>query len=273
MQILLTNDDGVDSPGLSALREALITAGVTVTAVAPDGNRSARGHAITCREPLVLQRLSEPDDPNPVYSCSGMPADCARIGILTTGLWPRPDVVVSGINIGVNLGDDLNYSGTFHAAVEAALLGVPAVAFSQQPAVGGAPFMGHFVHEYEHSDYAARLVTAVGKSTVPDRALLNVNLPRVATPGKPPVLTRLGRRYISATIEPVRLDPRTWQLKPFATADFPEPRYDDAPGMDFGAVVAGRVSVSALKAPGFSDSQVSTWARIVVDSAGPVVDQ
>ena len=272
MHVILTNDDGVDSPGLSALREAMLAEGISVTVVAPDGNRSARGHSITCREPLLVHRLTDVDDANPVYSCTGMPADCARVGILAAGLWSRPDAVVSGINIGINLGDDLVYSGTFHAAGEAALLGIPAVAFSQQPEVGGAPFIGHYVHDYHHSVYAARLVAALGTSTVPDRALLNVNLPHVATPGHTAALVEPGRRYISAPIEPELLDEDTWRLCPFDTTDYPEPRYDDSPDIDFGAVVAGRVSVSAFRASGCIDAEVRAWALALTEVAGLVAD-
>lgn len=270
MHVILTNDDGVDSPGLAVLRHALIDAGISVTVVAPDGNRSARGHSITCREPLTVRRHTSERTDDPIFSCSGTPADCARIGVLGTGLWPTADIVVSGINIGINLGDDLNYSGTFHAAVEAALLGVPAVAFSQQPETGGAPFINHSEHHYRYGAYAARLVSVVAKSAVPERAVLNVNLPNDAHPGQQAVSTIPGRRYYDAPIEAMRTDDHTWQFRPFATGDFPEPRFDDAAETDFGALISGRASVSGLRVPGFSDKEIVDWVRTVTDAAGPV---
>ncbi|RYE41681.1 MAG: 5'/3'-nucleotidase SurE [Hyphomicrobiales bacterium] len=269
MHVLLTNDDGYDSPGLAAIREALIAIDIAVTVVAPDGNRSARSHAITCREPLALRRHTPADDPNPIFACSGMPADCVRVSVLGNGLWSTPDVVVSGINIGINLGDDLNYSGTFHAAVEAALLGVPAIALSQQPETGGAPFINHSPHEYRNAGAAALLVAGIGRTTVPERGLLNVNLPYARTDDRP-VVTRPGRRFYKSRVDAERVDETTWTMLPFATADFPDPLFDDSPETDFGALVRGHISLTPLRASGAQEADVLAWADdLTAAIAGP----
>ncbi len=125
MNILLTNDDGVDSVGLKCLAEALISLGChNISVLAPDGDRSGISHSISLREPMRLTRRAEN-----VWSCSGTPADCAMIALLG-GLPVKPDFVLSGINLGPNIGTDIIYSGTAAAARQAALNGVPAAAIS-----------------------------------------------------------------------------------------------------------------------------------------------
>ena len=128
--ILVTNDDGVDSPGLFALKQALDRVG-RVSVIAPDRNRSAIGRSITIHSPLHIDEVTLPDGSR-AYATDGTPVDCVRfamLGFLEDGV---PDIVVSGINLGHNLGDDVTYSGTVAAAFEGVLLGWPAIAVSQE---------------------------------------------------------------------------------------------------------------------------------------------
>jgi methylmalonyl-CoA/ethylmalonyl-CoA epimerase len=154
--VLLTNDDGIAAAGLAALRSALVGAGCAVTVMAPEGNRSATSHAITCRSGIRLWELPA-DDGALVYACSGTPVDCVRIGLLAD-VFPAPDIVVAGINHGINLGDDVYYSATVGAALEAVLVGCPAIAFSQQGEDGGVPFINVAEHRFELAPYAAAVV-------------------------------------------------------------------------------------------------------------------
>lgn len=270
MHALLTNDDGFDSPGLAAIRSALIDAGHRVTVVAPDGNRSATGHAVTIRPALELRRVTDADDPQAIYACSGRPADCVRVGLFTDGLWPAVDVVVSGINIGINLGHDVSYSGTASAAAEATLHGVRAIAFSQQGTAGGAPFINHSDHEYRLTGYAARLVEAVVAAEPFEHLFLNVNLPHEPT-GDPSVVTRLGRRYYRSRVTPTEVAEGHWTVAPYDSADFPDPDFEDEPGTDFHATLAGRVGITPVDAdrrPEGHDSRA--WVEQIIARAGDV---
>jgi 5'-nucleotidase len=223
--ILVTNDDGVHAEGLRALGEALAPLG-EVFVVAPDREQSAVGHALTLHRPLRVDRLGERR-----FAVNGTPSDCVNLGVL--GLLPEPPVlVVSGINHGSNLGDDVTYSGTVSAAMEGTLLGVPSVAVSQaegDPAGFGTA--GHVV----------RLVAArVLVEGLPAKTLLNVNVPRGEMRGVR--LTRLGHRmYREKVVQEV--DPRG---RPYfwIGAGPPEWQVDDA--SDISAIHAGFASVTPL---------------------------
>ncbi|MGI8623889.1 MAG: 5'/3'-nucleotidase SurE, partial [Solirubrobacteraceae bacterium] len=136
MRVLLTNDDGIQASGLQALRRALAELpGIELVTIAPDGNRSAIGRGITTRAPLTVERV-EFEDGTHGYQTDGTPVDCVRLmGLGLVEGW-RADVVVAGINHGANLGDDVTYSRTAAAAMEGLMLGLPAVAVSQQFARG-----------------------------------------------------------------------------------------------------------------------------------------
>ncbi len=270
MHALLTNDDGFDSPGLAAIRSALIAAGHRVTVVAPDGNRSATGHAVTIRPALELRRVTAADDSQAIFACSGRPADCVRAGLFTDGLWPAVDVVVSGINIGINLGHDVSYSGTASAAAEATLHGVRAIAFSQQGTAGGAPFINHSDHEYRLTRYAARLIEAVVAAEPFEHVFLNVNLPHEPT-GEPAVVTRLGRRYYRSRVTPTEVAEGHWTVAPYDSGDFPDPDFENEPGTDFHATLAGRVGITPVDAdrrPEGHDSRA--WVERIIARAGDV---
>ncbi len=223
--ILVTNDDGVHAAGLAALATALEALG-EVHVIAPDREQSAVGHALTLHRPLRVEQLGERR-----FAVNGTPSDCVNLGIL--GLLPEPPVlVVSGINHGSNLGDDVTYSGTVSAAMEGTLLGVPSMAVSQaEPAAGG----------FEAAGEVARAVAArVLVEGLPRQTLLNVNVP----PGKPHGirLTRLGHRVYSA--KAIReVDPRG---RPYYWIGTGAPEWAEDEGTDITAVHAGWAAVTPL---------------------------
>src|ERR1700749_3830723 len=132
MRVLLTNDDGIEAAGLQALRRALLEIpGIELAVIAPDGNRSAMARSITTRRPLWVEEVGF-DDGTTGYASDGTPVDCVRLANLGLVEGFKPDVVVSGINHGSNLGDDITYSGTVAAALEGVVLGIPGIAVSQQ---------------------------------------------------------------------------------------------------------------------------------------------
>lgn len=165
MRILVTNDDGIDSPGLTALADALKSIG-EVWVVAPDRERTAVAHAVTLHKPLRLHRVA-----SRTFSVNGTPVDCVNLALLK--VMPKPPaIVVSGINKGVNLGDDVLYSGTVSAAMEGTILGVPSIAVSQE---GRETFRFPVA-----AAYAARIVRLVLEHGLPAETLLNVNVPNCA---------------------------------------------------------------------------------------------
>jgi 5'-nucleotidase len=193
MNILVTNDDGVASPGLHALARALRTLG-TVWVVAPDRERTAVGHALTLHKPLRMTRLAPR-----VFAVTGTPTDCVNLAVKKL-LRGRPALVVSGVNRGVNLGDDVTYSGTVSAALEGTIMGIPSIAVSQD--VGRT-----FRHDVA-AFYAARIARVVLADGLPEETLLNVNVPdRPKTRIAGVRVTALSRRRFD---EPVieKTDPR-----------------------------------------------------------------
>ncbi|MEW6246791.1 MAG: 5'/3'-nucleotidase SurE [Nitrospirota bacterium] len=162
MNILITNDDGVASPGLHALAEAMRALG-TVWVVAPDRERTAVGHALTLHKPLRLTTLGKR-----IFAVNGTPTDCVNLALKVV-LPKPPGLVVSGINKGVNLGDDVTYSGTVSAALEGTILGVPSIAVSQE---GGDRF--RFDVGARYAERVARLALEYG---LPEETMLNVNIP------------------------------------------------------------------------------------------------
>lgn len=197
VNILLTNDDGIHAEGLFALKLALDTIG-TVHVVAPDRPRSASGHSITLHKPLRANPARLPDG-SYGYATNGTPSDCVSLGVLDLVGAPV-DLVVSGINWGPNLGWDLTYSGTVSAAMEAAIMGIPAFAVS----VASYEESIIFDHAAEFSAFLARLVL---EHNLPPDTLLNVNVPnQPASRIRGVEITRQGKRRYSGKIEK-RLDP------------------------------------------------------------------
>ncbi|MGE0557878.1 MAG: 5'/3'-nucleotidase SurE [Burkholderiales bacterium] len=229
MRILLSNDDGYFAPGLAALEQALSAVG-TVTVVAPERDRSGASNSLTLDRPLTVRRAA-----NGYYYVNGTPTDCVHIAV--TGLLPElPDVVVSGINDGANMGDDTIYSGTVAAATEGFLLGIPSIAVSL---VSGKP--AHFATA---GRVAAELVRRFREHRVDQPVLLNVNVPDVpyeALRGRQ--VTRLGKRHKA---EPVvqALTPRGETVYWIGAAGSAQ---DAGEGTDFHAVAGNSVSLTPLQ--------------------------
>jgi 5'-nucleotidase len=224
-RILVTNDDGVFSEGIKLLATALSEI-AEVTVVAPDREQSATGHSLTLHRPLRMQQLEENH-----FSVDGTPTDCVNLGVLWLMAETPPHLVVSGINFGSNLGDDVTYSGTVSATFEGALLGIPSIAFSQE--------VGENFSFDRAAVFARRFVQELLKEELPDDLLLNVNIPAGAIHGVE--LTRLGRRrYKQSVVE--KKDPRGQRY--FWIAGTPEWQEED--GTDQSAVVAGSVSITPL---------------------------
>lgn len=231
MIILASNDDGVHAPGLHALAEALRPLG-RVVVVAPDRERSAAGHAVTLHRPLRLTRVQAD-----WYAVDGTPTDCVHLGIHGL-LKEMPDLVVSGINAGGNLGDDLTYSGTVSVALEACLFGVPSVAFSL------------VAREEFHFETAARVAATLSRAVVsrrlPRGTFLNVNVPNVADEAEILGLrmTRQGQRIFGDGVAE-SVDPRG---RSFYWIGARELGYvEEDVGTDVDAVARGFVSVTPVR--------------------------
>ncbi len=245
MKILLSNDDGFQAPGLVALHAALQAIG-QVEVVAPEHNNSAKSNALTLNSPLYVQRAS-----NGFRYVNGTPADCVHIAL--TGLLDyRPDLVVSGINNGANMGDDTIYSGTVGAAMEGYLFGVPAIAFSQVEKGWG---------EIEAAaEKAAELVQRIGAHRMDGGKpwLLNVNIPNLpADQLKPPKICRLGRRHAAEkviTLANPRGETMYWIGGAGAALDASE-------GTDFHATAAGHIAITPLKVDLTDRDALAYWAQ------------
>lgn len=187
-KILVTNDDGINAIGIKILAEAMRKIG-HVTVIAPAGEMSAISHALSIGKELKLE-----DFGNNEYSVSGTPTDCVHLGVKHI-LKDKVDLVVSGINKGANLGQDVHYSGTVAGAVEGSILGVPAISFSQ--------ILGDMDNMEKAADFAVELAREVLNHKLPHNPLLNVNFP--PCPAKGVKLTRLGDRHYEDTISE-RLD-------------------------------------------------------------------
>jgi len=232
-RILITNDDGIYAEGLLALKSALDAVGETHV-VAPDRPRSACGHSITLHKPLRLSKVRLPDA-SYGYSTNGTPSDCVSLGVLDLvkgGL----DLVVSGINWGPNLGWDLTYSGTVSAAMEACIMGIPALAVSV------ASYDEDVSFDYA-AEFTAHLARIVLKHGLPPDTLLNVNVPHVpAAHVRGIEITRQGRRRYSGKVEK-RTDPvgraYYWLGGDTAVDDLEE-------GTDVKAVADDKVSVTPV---------------------------
>jgi 5'-nucleotidase len=224
-RILVTNDDGVYSEGIKLLARALEPLGEVVV-VAPDREQSAMGHALTLHRPLRLRELGDR-----TYSVDGTPTDCVNLGLLWLLKDSPPDLVVSGINFGLNLGDDVTYSGTVSATFEGTLMGIPSVAFSQEVAKSFSFERG--------AEFAGRLVEVLLRNELPEDLLLNVNFPAGEHRGVR--LTKLGRRrYKQSVVQ--KLDPHGREY--FWIAGTPE--WEKSEGSDQDAVSEGYVSITPL---------------------------
>ncbi|MFW2365622.1 MAG: 5'/3'-nucleotidase SurE [Desulforhopalus sp.] len=189
--ILITNDDGIHSPGIKALQSALANIGRTVV-IAPDRDNSAVSHSLTMNRPLKVHKLAED-----IFSVDGTPTDCVAVGLKKI-LHQPPDILISGINGGANLGDDISYSGTVSAAIEGTMYSIPSMALS----VGG-----EIPYDFRAAEQIAQcMALKIMKNHLPDNTLLNINVPSGKTYGKIRV-TCQGRRLWENAIQET-LDPK-----------------------------------------------------------------
>lgn len=237
MRVLLTNDDGVGARGLTELRAALVALGIDVTVIAPDGNRSAGSHRVAMDVDLTVSEREEG-----IYACSGSPADCVRVGLLSLD-FPGFDLVVSGINHGANAGEDILYSGTVSAAVESVLLGTPGIAFSQNGDGPEVPFLNAEPLRYPDVMFCASLAwNSLQEHPIPPGCALSVNLPTEAMTSPPELVTVGRRRWDEA--RPILLG-ESGPMKVYCPWGVP-PRAQMEPGTDFEALSRACAGVSVL---------------------------
>jgi 5'/3'-nucleotidase len=229
MHILLTNDDGIHAAGLMALAEHLGRVG-RVSIVAPDRERSAISHALTLHHPLRAIQID-----GSTFAVDGTPTDCVNLGIHNL-LRDKPDIVISGINHGANLGDDITYSGTVSAAMEATLMGIPAFAVSLATKSGEADFTSA-------ANFAARLAETVMRIGLPRDTFLNVNVPDIPSHSLgAPRITRQGKRSYEGMIVD-KVDPRGRNYYWIGSIDM---NFHDIEGTDYHALSRGHISITPL---------------------------
>ncbi len=242
MKILITNDDGIYSPGLFAVKKALEGCG-QVAVIAPDKNRSAIGRGITIGESLNVEEVSFPDGSSG-FSVDGTPVDCVRLASLGFLDW-QPDIVISGINLGPNLGDDITYSGTVAAAFEGVMLGIPAIAISiERP--GGWKAIGNEGTFYFDTvaDFTARMAEKLLENDLPGPVLLNINSPNLTADGiKGAAVTRLGKRIYRDQLVEEGYDGNGRKRYHIYGDD---PSYHEEEGTDFHALAERKISVTPI---------------------------
>jgi 5'-nucleotidase len=239
MRVLLTNDDGIEADGLQALRRALLgVPGVELAVIAPDSNRSATARSITIQRPLWVKEVDFGDG-TVGYATDGTPVDCVRFAALGLIEGFRADLVVSGINHGANLGDDITYSGTVAAALEGIVLGLPAVAVSQQTATGA----WHGGEEMDFSAaaaFTARVVEEIEDVPLPAGTLLNVNVPAGDIRGVE--VARLGKRVYRDELSLMQEESGRRLYRLYG----PAPDAHGEEGTDLHAVADGHIAVTPL---------------------------
>ncbi len=244
LNVLLTNDDGIEAEGLQTLRCALSgLPDVRLETIAPDGNRSAMARSITTRRPLWVAETPFADG-TVGYATDGTPVDCVRLASLGAIDGFRADVVVSGINHGANLGDDITYSGTVAAALEGLVLGLPSIAVSQQSGAKAMDFRFDGGFEFEvAAGFVARLVDSLHEIPLRGGTLLNVNVPAGEPTGVE--VTKLGKRIYRD-----ELKLHTEEAGPPSRRRYwvygADPGFHDVPGTDLAALAAGRVAVTPI---------------------------
>ena len=242
MRVLLTNDDGINAQGLHALRRELRRIEeIEVHVIAPDSNRSATARSITTRSPLSVEEVSFGDGSSG-FATDGTPVDCVRFADLGL-LGDKPDLIVSGINHGANLGDDITYSGTVAAAFEGIVLGLPALAVSQQSAKREMDFRFGRVFDFAlAASFTARLVARLVSDPMPEGTLINVNCPAGEPAGVE--VTHLGKRLYNDELKLIDSDEGSGRSR-YEIYGF-EPSFEDEEGSDLSAIANGFISVTPV---------------------------
>ncbi len=245
-QILVTNDDGVHSDGIHALADAMRALG-DVLVVAPHVEASAIGHALTLRRPLRMEQLRDR-----VYEVDGTPTDCVNIALTKLYAVP-PHLIVSGINKGYNLGDDVTYSGTVSGALEGALLGVPSIAVSQERTQG--------TYDFSHSSAAAARIAAMvlRDGVIAPQTFLSINVPG-GTPRGFRLTVQARRNHVTTVDE--RVDPRG---RPYYWIEEGENAWEPHDRSDFQAVREGYISVTPLQPDMTDHTAFASLATLALD--------
>ncbi len=241
LNVLLTNDDGIEADGLQAMRRALLELrDVRLAVIAPDGNRSAMARSITTRRPLWVEEVPFADG-TIGYATDGTPVDCVRLASLGVVEDFAADLVVAGINHGANLGDDITYSGTVAAALEGVVLGLPAISVSQQSGARSLDYRFHGGFDFEiAASFVARVVERIEEVPLPARTLLNVNVPAGEPSGVE--VTSLGKRIYKDELKLEREEEHRRRYWIYGS----DPGFHDLPGTDLAAVAAGRIAVTPI---------------------------
>jgi 5'-nucleotidase len=247
MKVLLTNDDGIQARGLHAIRRALLgSPGLELAVIAPNSNRSASARSITTRSPLWVEEVDFSDGSSG-FATDGTPVDCVRFAAL--GLVEfKPELIVSGINHGANLGDDITYSGTVAAALEGVVLGIPAIAVSQQSKKREMDFRLGREFDFElAAAFAARLIARLEDQPISEGTLLNVNCPALSAEElRGAEVTRLGKRIYRDKLELEEEDSSGGRRRRRYRIYGDDPTYHHEDGTDFAAIHAGKISVTPL---------------------------
>ncbi|MDQ8044941.1 MAG: 5'/3'-nucleotidase SurE [Solirubrobacteraceae bacterium] len=278
MRLLLTNDDGIEAEGLHAIRAALLRIpDVELMVIAPDGNRSATGRSITTRRPIVSRHVTFADGGDG-WAIDGTPVDCVRLGWYELA-GARPDMIIAGINHGANLGDDITYSGTVGAALEAHHLGLPGLAISQVARDAGLNFSEEGGYDFTAvAAFCAQLVARASQVGLVAGTVLNVNAPG----GRPEEarLTRLGRRIYEDGLrriegEAPELAARHGAAEPVVTYGNAErvavygvaAGHFDEPGTDLHAVANGIISVTPVSLRWTDEARLDDLPAAAVEDA------
>ncbi|MDP9292852.1 MAG: 5'/3'-nucleotidase SurE [Actinomycetota bacterium] len=267
LRVLLTNDDGIEADGLQALRRALLEVpDVELAVIAPDSNRSATARSITTRRPLWVEEVDFGDG-SVGYATDGTPVDCVRFAALGLVDGFEADLIVSGINHGSNLGDDITYSGTVAAALEGVVLGIPGLAISQQSRAREMDFRLGSAFDFEAAAaFTARVVGEIDDVPLPSGTLLNINVPSGEIGGVE--VARLGKRIYRDQLALVDEESGRRQYRIYGDA----PDYHHEDGTDLAAVAEGRIAVTPLHfdlndRPGIETLQAYDLARLLQPAA------
>ena len=264
MRVLLTNDDGIEAEGLQTLRRALLAVpGIELAVIAPDGNRSATARSITTRRPIWVEEIDFGDGTSG-FATDGTPVDCVRFATLGLIDGFEAELIVSGINHGANLGDDITYSGTVAAAFEGILLGIPGIAVSQQSAA--REMMDFRLGEAFDFDraaaFTARVVEEIEDLPLPGGTLLNLNFPAGEIGGVE--VAKLGKRIYGDALSLEEQDGARRLFRIYGEAH----GYHREEGTDLHAVAEGRVAVTPLHfdltdEPGMETLRAHDLARLL----------
>jgi 5'-nucleotidase len=272
VKVLLTNDDGIQATGLQAMRKTLLEIpDIELAVIAPDSNRSATARSITTRRPLWVEEVDFGDGTTG-FATDGTPVDCVRFA--TLGLIEfQPELIVSGINHGSNLGDDITYSGTVAAALEGIVLGVPAIAVSQQAERAGLSYHHDGRFDFERvAAFTARMVEELDDFPMPEATLVNINCPAGEIKGAQ--VTSLGKRRYNDTLE---LEEEDESGRKRYRIYGMEPGYEHQDGTDLTAVYEGYIAVTPIHfdltdQPGLETLRAYDLERLLGPAAEEVIE-